>query len=256
MVNRLWITLLCIPYFLWGVNGDPFILCTVPKSGTHLATKFLHILSGANGRLADVGNKDFFNLYPKKFANGLFHFMHFKHQFEPGTYKILLRDVVPIVNVRDPRDVCVSSVFYFSEILNQLCGSDADFNTRLAFTIQFQGCKVYFGPLFFFRRVIELMDTIDPVVLRFEDLTGPLGGGSLEAQLNTIHSIAARLRIPMSEERAHAIADKLFGSSPTFREGQIGSWRTHFTEEHKALFKASGLQPYLIRLGYESDDQW
>lgn len=256
MVNRMWIALLCVPYLLMGVDGDPFILCTIPKSGTYLSIKFMKLMSGAKERMIDEGSKDFFTLYPKKFANGTFNFMHFRHQFDPKVYKVLMRDIVPILNVRDPRDVCVSNVFYFSGILNQLCGADADFNERLSFTIQYQGYKSYFGPLFFFRRAVDLIDNVNPVVLRFEDLTGPQGGGSLEAQLNTIYSTAARLNIPMSEERALAIADQLFGNSPTFREGQIGSWKTYFTEEHKAQFKASGLQPYLIRLGYETDDQW
>lgn len=41
----------------------------------------------------------------------------------------------------------------------------------------------------------------------------------------------------------------------TFRKGQIGSWKTHFTDEHKRIFKAiSG--DLLTETGYESDANW
>ena len=44
--------------------------------------------------------------------------------------------------------------------------------------------------------------------------------------------------------------------SPTYRKGKSGGWKTHFTDEHKALFKASGTNNWLIKLGYENDRNW
>lgn len=44
--------------------------------------------------------------------------------------------------------------------------------------------------------------------------------------------------------------------SLTFRKGQVGGWRDAFTEKHKRLFKESDKHGWLIRLGYEQDDQW
>jgi len=43
--------------------------------------------------------------------------------------------------------------------------------------------------------------------------------------------------------------------SHTFRSGQTGGWREHFTDEHKKLFKdvAGDL---LVRLGYEKNNEW
>jgi len=44
--------------------------------------------------------------------------------------------------------------------------------------------------------------------------------------------------------------------SPTFRKGQVGGWREVFTEGHKALWKVQDTAGWLVRLGYESDEEW
>ena len=46
-----------------------------------------------------------------------------------------------------------------------------------------------------------------------------------------------------------------FGDSVTFHKGQIGAWKTEFTENHKKLFKEIAGQ-LLIDLGYEKDYNW
>ncbi len=43
--------------------------------------------------------------------------------------------------------------------------------------------------------------------------------------------------------------------SPTFRRGATGDWKTHFTTEHKKLFKEH-TGDLLIQLGYEKDTNW
>ncbi len=43
--------------------------------------------------------------------------------------------------------------------------------------------------------------------------------------------------------------------SPTFRQGRSGSWREHFTEEHRALFKEVA-GDLLVELGYERGLDW
>jgi hypothetical protein len=44
-------------------------------------------------------------------------------------------------------------------------------------------------------------------------------------------------------------------ASGTFRRGQPGEWREHFTEANKSAFKETA-GDLLVRLGYEVDDQW
>jgi hypothetical protein len=62
------------------------------------------------------------------------------------------------------------------------------------------------------------------LVVRFEDLIGPQGGGSLERQRATVERIAAHLGRPFGEvaERFSAVFDS---SSRTFRTGQIDGWQ-------------------------------
>lgn len=42
----------------------------------------------------------------------------------------------------------------------------------------------------------------------------------------------------------------------TFRAGRIGDWRQEFNAEHKELFKQTDKNNWLIRLGYEKDQNW
>ena len=91
---------------------------------------------------------------------------------------------------------------------------------------------------------------------RFERLVGPQGGGSEEAQHEEIANIGRHAGLSLTPEQIREVATKLFGQgSMTFRRGQIGSWREHFNNEHKAAFKKIAGQ-YLIELGYERDLNW
>ncbi len=249
--------LLWVPFFLSAaVQGSAPILFTVPKAGTYLASKCLGLLTGAKGEFVQHMNKDMYNLYQRKFKNGKFNFMHFRQQFEPRNFKALFMQAVPFLAIRDPRDVCVSSVYYYADYLDILVGPQSTFNERLSFTINYPVFYEYYGPLYFFQRAILLMQTINPVLIRFEDLVGPLGGGDLGRQYIQIYQIAQALNIPMNDQIAQSISERLFGGTPTFREGQIGSWKHEFTEQHIAQFKASPLEPILIQFGYEHDDHW
>lgn len=44
--------------------------------------------------------------------------------------------------------------------------------------------------------------------------------------------------------------------STTYRNGTTGEWKKYFTNEHKALFKASDENNWLIKLGYTNDRNW
>lgn len=44
--------------------------------------------------------------------------------------------------------------------------------------------------------------------------------------------------------------------SNTFRRGQPGEWRNHFTNEIKDLWKEHDSGNWLVKLGYEEDDNW
>jgi len=90
---------------------------------------------------------------------------------------------------------------------------------------------------------------------RFEDLVGPLGGGSRKRQLDAIQKIALHLHNPCSTRQATRIAERVFGGTGTFRKGQIGGWRERFDESHLLAAKPL-LGDALIRLNYEVNLDW
>ncbi len=72
-------------------------------------------------------------------------------------------------------------------------------------------------------------------MVRFEELIGARGGGDDDTQARTIRAIYDHLGV---EPRHARLSERLFSSaSPTFRKGQIGSWRESFDPELEALFE-------------------
>ncbi len=89
------------------------------------------------------------------------------------------------------------------------------------------------------------------VVVKFEDLVGPRGGGSAEAQRRAVERVAAHLGISVDERAMRMVEENLFGMGRTFRKGRIGGWREEFSPEHeRAAEEVVG--PLLVELGYEA----
>jgi hypothetical protein len=110
--------------------------------------------------------------------------------------------------------------------------------------------------------VFELYNSFMPWVfndkflsIRFEDLVGPNGGGTLESQQKTIYEIADFIGVRVDEKRITDVVNDIFGGTPTFNEGQIDGWKKYFTDEHKKAFKKVAGR-LLIDLGYEKDLNW
>jgi len=162
-------------------------------------------------------------------------------------------DLVLIFLYRDPRDQLLSllSSAFGKFVLPQL-GLDPSVllwekNTAINYLI----CHIDA----IYKRYIGWIDFSNTYAVRFEDLIGPQGGGSSQAQLQNILNIATHTGISVTQEQASLIANGLFGGTPTFHKGQIGTWKKEFTEEHKDLFKKHAGQ-LLIDLGYEEDMRW
>lgn len=169
--------------------------------------------------------------------------------------------------VRDPRDVAVSNAYYITHIdhnhrLSRYFQSLASDEERImASIVGISGGELEDGErskslgehAFAYAPWVE-----EPVCLtvRFEDLVGQSGGGSRERQEACIGAIARHLGLHISHECVERIAAQAFSSkSETFRKGQIGDWRNHFTDEHKRAFKET-TGDLLIKWGYESGNDW
>ena len=163
---------------------------------------------------------------------------------------------------RDPRDVIVSSVFYISEI-----------NTRHALhryynqTLDSVGARIqaeitgidepgnpYSGVRKRFEKYIGWLDQPGVLSLRFEEIILERDK-AFNKLLDHLDSRGAKIRVPREQALTALHATFQPSKSGTFRKGQPGNWREHFTEDNKALFKETA-GDILIRLGYENDNAW
>jgi len=163
---------------------------------------------------------------------------------------------------RDPRDLLVSQVYYATEIyeehaLHEYYNRLPNMDERLKAVIQgiHEDEKANRpGIADQYARFIAWLDFPAVMPVRFEDL--------IQNRPQTINAMLDHLettgyKIPLDRQAAiekimHAIDPK---RSPTFRKGVVGDWRSHFTEEHKCLFKATA-GDLLIQLGYEKNNDW
>ena len=182
---------------------------------------------------------------------------------------IVSDDFAHFLMIRDPRDQVVSYAFmvyryredmqkpFESVLLDLIDGKKRCFvpwgvALNNAYPLAWE-----LGIVDFYKQYLPFMDQKNVHVIRFEDLIGQAGGGSKEKQVYEIQKIAQHLDINLSITQATEIAQKLFGGTFTFREGQIGSWKKYFTPEIKQIFKNTpGALELLIDLGYEKDSNW
>jgi hypothetical protein len=168
---------------------------------------------------------------------------------------------------RDPRDVCVSLFHYikkqpehhFHSYYNALPDDDSRMLTIIKGHDQVlpDGTRLRLPSVDVnFRRRMPWFDHPRCCAVTFEELVGPDGGGNSEQQRSAIRRMAKHLGLRLSKKDLDLIASNVFSpQSPTFRRGQIGSWRKEMTEAHKVAFKEVAGQ-LLIDLGYERDLDW
>lgn len=172
---------------------------------------------------------------------------------------------------RDPRDQLVSQAFYmlklfpnpgrftFDSLLTALIGNDEKSPKNILYPFQDMDLNVLSSLEYishikrFYEGFLGWLNSEVCYATKFEDLVGPKGGGTLEKQKQEILNIAKHTGIDLNSEKTAYIAENIFGGMHTFREGKIGSWREHFTEEHKKQFKEVA-GDLLIELGYEQNN--
>jgi len=246
-----------------------------PKSGTHLLTQILAgftrlgpvvesglppvlTFEGESGRPRPLNAvlADLVRLLPGDIGYGHVHAI-------PALVRALTRHgVAPYFIYRDPRDVVVSHVFYVTDLNNHHVHHDyyvnqlKDFDQRLAVSIlgrlelehPFPDIRARFEPY------LPWLDVREVLSLRYEDL---LQNTQFELGRLFDHALSRGFiyrggRGAAIETLAQSIRPQ---ESPTFRSGQAGGWRQHFTTHHKQLFKQVA-GDLLIRLGYEQNQNW
>ena len=162
--------------------------------------------------------------------------------------------------LRDPRAVVVSLLDFILETrgMPRPHFLQADFRTmtaqaRLDFILQggsapLAGVTTQ-GFAAVYRALLAWEADPDCLVLRFEDLVGPQGGGSAERQHATIASIASHLGHSVDEAAAH-LATVFDPTSRTFRTGQIDGWQSELDAVNLAHLNAY-CAPLCQAAGYE-----
>jgi hypothetical protein len=163
---------------------------------------------------------------------------------------------------RDPRDMIISHVFYATQMhtghgMHQYYAESLKtMEARIEAAIR--GVEVPGSELSPIRSKYEnylgWLKQPEVLCLRFEDLILNREE-TLGRLLDYLETRGARLTVSRSqavESLKQAITPQKSG---TFRKGQPGNWREHFSDINKAIFKES-TGDLLIRLGYETTYDW
>ena len=162
---------------------------------------------------------------------------------------------------RDPRDMLISQVFFATDMheehgMHAYYRSLPDFGSRLkvAITGIDRDGLTMVSVRQRFEGVFEWLAVPGVLCIRFEDLIGNRDA-TLGAMLDEVEKTGYEIPTPRpgaTSVLAEAIRP---AKSRTFRSGQAGGWREHFTPVHKQLFKEVA-GDLLVRLGYEKNNEW
>ena len=245
-------------------RSAPRVFCvSIPKAGTHLLEralclhprmyrKLLPTVSDEN--IAKLGG---FERLLRRIRPGEVVASHLR--FAPSYRGILGRSgVAGVFLVRDPHDIVVSQVHYVSKRadhrLHEAFAEREQAREKLRLAIagdRERGAPSIGERLDYFAGWLDA----GCLVLRFEDLVGPGGGGDATRQRVAIASLLGHVELPSDDAAVDAIARNLFSSdSPTFRKGSAGGWRNAFDPELVALFDEV-VGDRAVPYGYGSSDR-
>lgn len=163
---------------------------------------------------------------------------------------------------RDPRDLIVSHVFYATEIyhghaLHQYYTQKLTTNEeRIDAAIKgldSDGLKLQ-SVSGRYEAYLGWMERPEVLCLSFEDLILHQEA-AISRFLNYLEGRGYSPRMPLEQAIAWIRKAIQPARSGTFRKGQPGNWREHFTERNKQVFKEVA-GDLVIRLGYEKDFSW
>ncbi len=253
-------------------KSAPIIITSVPKAGTHLLAKTIHLLSNKElmnaPTLSAIYQRELNNLTSK-------HFYITHAPCSPQNYQVAHNNNSKVILIlRDPRDVLISYVHWLKKhyamdpnLGNGIFPGWQNYGRWSTEEMIAQFIKVYptKSPEVaecttiaeFYNLYLPWKNYPNALITSFEKLVGPQGGGDTITQENEIKKIAQFLNIRLDGAKFNALCSQLFGATGTFREGRIGSWKNTLTDEHKKALKAMpGFNELLINLNYEKDELW
>jgi len=233
-----------------NVIGYSYIAVTSTiKCGTHLLTQAVSLLTGKNKVVFD--NHEYHMQNDKLPVLKTSEYLQNHIAYTPQSRQFFIKNNFKVLYIyRDPRDQLVSRAYWILA-MPQAHPEYKEYTTVSALiTRLIPEIELVYKPFMGW-----MYDTMACAV-KFEDLIGSKGRGDAKKQVATLKKIADYLEITLTQPLlTHCIVNLFGGKRETFRQGQIGSWRYHFTPEHKQLFKKYGGK-LLKELGYEKSDNW
>ena len=234
--------------------GSGLFIVTIPKSGTHL---LLHLLSefrlygGGEFRRTPAPHTWYFpsgedpHLPATQFFGDLW-------KRPLGGYDHPLFRTPVLFMYRSPLDILVSDAAYLAKEGNNALNHyfrTLDESRRLDELIS--------SPLLgeFWQRIVAFAPWLDfPNVIPvcFEELVGPKGGGSLEAQARTVWSLQLKLHVPGAPVYFSEAA--FYTGTLTFNNGQTGNHKLQLRPHHLQKLAAFP-QDFMQRFGYDINDE-
>ena len=275
-VNR-WYARRALVRLRWGAQAvakTPAVLGNaMPKSGSHLIIQVLQGLvrlgpfvnpgfppvnrDEANCKLPDEAILD--NILRMRHGDIGYGYLQARQPFIEALTRPGLANVFVY---RDPRDMIVSHVFYATEMYaghgmhdyyTEVLGSmEERINTAIR-GVEEDGAELS-SVREKYLNYLGWLDVPGVLYLRFEDLIQDQDQalGSLLEYLENRGFRSGSSRQEAIGTLKSAIAPRKSG---TYRKGQPGNWREHFTPANKILFKEVA-GDILIQLDYERDNNW
>lgn len=227
--------------------GPRVVVNSMPKSGTHLMAEVLDQLEGMRfcGRLvmytpadqarASTSPTRELELRTRRLRPSHYLMAHLVH--EEGIQRVLEEHGAKMVTIlRDPRAVVLSAKNYLYNATwmphrDELMARLPDERAVLEFIIRGHGDPTdpFHAPDIgqHYRAYARWHDVGFGLTVRFEDLVGPYGGGSAEAQLATVGGILRHLDSTADQATVARVAAGAFSTdSITFHGGSVDAWRT------------------------------
>jgi hypothetical protein len=184
------------------------------------------------------------------------------HAHEPYLGELSRPNVAALFIYRDPRDVIVSQIFYALD-MHKGHGMHRYYSEKLKSMEERINAAI--------NGVQTASAQLSPIRAKYDNYLGWLKQASVlslsfedlvldrQAALNKILDHMAASGFSPQPPRPQALAALEAAIVPrasgTFRKGQPGEWKQHFTEQNKQNFKAA-TGDLLQTLGYEKDAKW
>lgn len=239
------------------MNLRPFVLNSIPKSGTHLllqAVKGIPDVEIVPPVIMGEFKKEDLDIHDLSINQFIYGHLFYSEKYEEIFKK---HEVKQLLMIRDPRDVILSLYYYMFKVLPhhpvRRYAEKNELNKEEIINSLILGISdedfLYEGTNKIITRFSSWMKNPDVLVLRYEELNDPA------KQDKEFFKILFHLSEGNEARKYSGIIESMKNNiipehSGTFRKGRSGEWETEFTNINKKVFHQN-CQKLLTELGYE-----